>query len=892
MFCTKCGNRLSDTAKFCPVCGTPVDRGIPGPVVTNADTLQAPNDNMIQMPAADTTQMPAADTTQMPAADTVQTPPKETPQAPIDIQVQMPAADAVQTPPQETPQAPNDIPVQMPAADTVQTAPQDTQRIPNNVIQMPIGDACRMPDIGGAAQKKKSKKGLVIILCSAVALLGIAVGLAFFFSSRYSNKVDELESYQSSSLIENMKSEYDDLLIRAQAGEGVLKVFGSFSLGSEIDSFIERINERKTALPEEALQAVRKLEKLGEKYNIEEWGARISKYGLDVNGKISGEDYEGLAAIIKDCDRLSAEIIDTNNKNKAELEVVKNKIVDLRSTHSSYAIFKNEADDFIEHVNNVLASATTVDVPYYLLKGKELIRNIEDANRPYKEIEERKEYYDTLFSDVEMMDEDRYNEILIAYSDALVGGEDADIISDIVSQYATFYEETHEANMEAYAKFCDRIDRFDVTKLTEEESPLFNDAYDAMVQAANEDKLSQALENARICITYVDEYAVSIKDCDRFISLVSNMVSDYFTLFDYHYDGELSEEEMYFICEHVLTDEIKDELRNTLGWGAAPLQEAVTEYSEEDLKELEEQMAEAAAGYGSWTCGFSRTECEDLAYFITGNKHYFYKDIALYSARFEDDYGYYYVGNMDSVRISDIEVTEQDDGSLLLEYDENIFFDGLNYKAHMLVTAVSNPDSFFDGYSIAGIDMTDVEELHYEDAYLKALEEIYNYEPEQYGDDAFSRHFSYVYVNGDFIPEIYVNSVFGYASAYLISYTGGDDYHITALESGDGFSEYISGKGVIRICDGRQGYYEDAVVLLKNDGTTETVFSGEYHYIDMDSDEMSYNIKYPVEEENADATVYYDYLDEYYTSMGESSYLSGDYTYDFMYKSLSDYTPY
>ena len=149
---------------------------------------------------------------------------------------------------------------------------------------------------------------------------------------------------------------------------------------------------------------------------------------------------------------------------------------------------------------------------------------------------------------------------------------------------------------------------------------------------------------------------------------------------------------------------------------------------------------------------------------------------------------------------------------------------------------------------------------------------------------------SLVFIDDDYVPELYVNSIYGACCAYLVTYIDNDNYMITALESGDGFSEYIAGEGVIRICDGRMGYYYDRVLEIGKDGSVQELFSGDYYYVDdSDYEEVRYNISHPEEAKDVDMDVYYDQLDENYTSRGESSYLSADFTYEEMAEILSEH---
>ncbi|MCR5521655.1 MAG: zinc-ribbon domain-containing protein [Lachnospiraceae bacterium] len=801
MFCTKCGNKLLENAVFCHMCGAPA-----------AGNVEVPEEGKTEVPAAGNVEVPEEGKTEAPAAGNVE----------------VPEEGKTEVPAEGKPEVHDDV----------------------------------KAGISAEKRKKKGKKGLIIALCAVVAFIGVAVGLMFFFSGKYSDKVKELESYQSSPLIRDMKDEYLCLLESAKESEGVLHVFETFSKGREIDSFFEKVDVSKEELPEEALEALKKLEKLGDKYNVERWGAGISEYGTRIRNLIDDGNYESLVGMIDSCEDLGKKIVSGNEEYKTSLSEVRDQLTDMRTALPAYALYKEEADDYLEQVNETLTQNDYRVIPYYLDKGTKLIETIREANRPYVEVGDRKAYYDGLFADVEMVDTDVCNDILVRYSNALIGGSEASVLSEIVSEYAQLYEQIHEDNTREYLAMRDKIDAFDTDNLSSEEYIAFNDAYGQMRVGETQDKIASALKYARECMAYVDKYTRHITESVRFLDLIS-VLPALEELFG-SYTGEFSEQELYYICEYLLTDEQIDDIRLTLGWGA----------QDEEVP--------------GWKCGFSRAECEELAYFITGNKHYFYKEISSCASDVEE---FGSAGNIGIVGKSDFDVSENDDGTIEIEYDVQLMIDGAIYNACISVTAVFNDDSYFDKYSVADIEFESVTEVYFNNLYQKALNELYDYEPDQYGDDIlFSRHMSLVFIDDDYVPELYVNSIYGACCAYLVTYIDNDNYMITALESGDGFSEYIAGEGVIRICDGRMGYYYDRVLEIGKDGSVQELFSGDYYYVDdSDYEEVRYNISHPEEAKDVDMDVYYDQLDENYTSRGESSYLSADFTYEEMAEILSEH---
>ena len=853
MFCTKCGNAVSDTAKFCPVCGTPVDRGIYADEMREIiATPEVPADTVTEPETVAAEPVPQEEPAPQPEAPVAQAEPVSQEEALVAQEEPAPREEAPVAQEEPVSQAEAPVAQEVPAPQAAEPVMQDVPDITLTAQKWLPEEGEQIPPAPTeTAPAKKSKKGLIITLCAIVAVLGLAVGAAFFISGKYSDKVDELEAYQGSALIDDIY-EYGELLERAQDAEGVIHVFETFSMSDEIDRYLEQVDAKKKKLPEQALAAHKELDALGDRYFVETWGSRISDLGTDIKTSIDEENYERLVRLIEECKAYKIAITEANNKFRQGLTQIRSELTDMRSSFTSYALFKAEADDFLENVGEVLSSDDDRDIPYYINKGRELIQAIEEANRPYTELNDRKKYYDGLFADVEITDLDRYNIIVGKYSDAIVGGSDSSVVSDIVDEYVAFYDETHAANTEELEALIGKIDRFTGDRLAPDELTDFIAAYSAMKEAQSNDKLATALTKARECEAFVDMYTQKISESEKFLALATGLASEFY--FTYGYSGELDEEQLCYICENVLSDGMIDDMKATLGWGSDP----------------------DAADKDYWRCGFSRTECEELAYYITGQKHYFYKEVSDYVEKI------YLPETIGSVRKGDISVEENEDGSVNLDFDIQVFYDGEVYTVHVTETAVYNEDSYFDNYSISAIEMSDYRTVNYVDVYMKALSELYDYEPDHYTEDQFGRHLSFVYIDDDYIPEIYVSSVFGYASAYLISYIDNDNYYITQLASGDGFSEYVPGAGVIRVCDGRQGYYLDNVITLGSDGRTEVVFSGEYSYVDFDSDEMRYDVEIPEVLEDTESAVYYQYLDDFYTSKGESRYLTGDYTYSEM----------
>lgn len=149
MFCTKCGKELAENAKFCNACGTP-------------NPLAAAPAAPVQEPVT-----PVIPVAQEPVAPVVETPVA----APVVEESVAPVAAPV-----AAPAAPKTAPVAAPVAAAAPAAPQ-----------------------------KKSKKGLVILLCILIPLL-IAGGVFAWLTIDKNNKTEMLE--EANEAIED--GEYDD----------------------------------------------------------------------------------------------------------------------------------------------------------------------------------------------------------------------------------------------------------------------------------------------------------------------------------------------------------------------------------------------------------------------------------------------------------------------------------------------------------------------------------------------------------------------------------------------------------------------------------------------------------------------------------------------------------
>ena len=196
MFCTKCGNAVSDTAKFCPVCGTPVDRGIYADEMREIiATPEVPADTVTEPETVAAEPVPQEEPAPQPEAPVAQAEPVSQEEALVAQEEPAPREEAPVAQEEPVSQAEAPVAQEVPAPQAAEPVMQDVPDItltaqkwlPEEGEQIP-------PTPTEAAPAKKSKKGLIITLCAIVAVLGLAVGAAFFISGKYSDKVDELEA--------------------------------------------------------------------------------------------------------------------------------------------------------------------------------------------------------------------------------------------------------------------------------------------------------------------------------------------------------------------------------------------------------------------------------------------------------------------------------------------------------------------------------------------------------------------------------------------------------------------------------------------------------------------------------------------------------------------------
>lgn len=150
MFCTKCGNSMPDGAKFCTSCGAPM------PVIPASEIVP---------PAAPES---APVTPEAPAPEAAVYEPAPAPEAPVYEQT--PAQEYAPAPEPEPAYAPEPEPTYAPEPGY---APAGGGNVPPETPYSGAYEAWTEPP------KKKSKKGLIIGLCSGVAVLAILAALFF-----------------------------------------------------------------------------------------------------------------------------------------------------------------------------------------------------------------------------------------------------------------------------------------------------------------------------------------------------------------------------------------------------------------------------------------------------------------------------------------------------------------------------------------------------------------------------------------------------------------------------------------------------------------------------------------------------------------------------------------
>lgn len=834
MFCKNCGKEQIQGQRFCTNCGCefsypnmqqPVEPAIEDLVPAEPD-YTAGEPVVVELTPA---QEPEPEVPVMP-------------EAPVMSEASvMPEAPAMSEAPvmPEVPVIP-EVPV-MPEAPAIPEAPV-------------LPETPTAPEQESKVQKKKSHKGLIVTLACVGAVIALLAGGAFLVIHNFDSKLESFSAYSGKRIIAQRQAEYDDLLTRAEEARGIVHIFDTFSIGGEIDDFDEYINARKEALPTEADAAYATVIALSEEYYIDNFGDEINKLGGVLEAYRSLEDAsEELIQFIEDCEELRTLIVTDNEAEFAALVDLKAELDNAQDTYPTAGDYQGEIEELCASAGDTINTVKYKDVAYYKRLLQEIIDELTETSRPYWDLMTRKDDLVAQFDKIIINDTESYAELLSDF-DAAYSAADYATLEQTVDKLGILYSESLSSTSDELNNLYDILRAVNTDELSTEDFTQYDSLISQIATQTAAGNFASAYALAQECYAIIEGYVSNLESCTKLLALADAFSEGYLFYFDY---PELfTEADMYYVCENTLKGELHELVCNEMGWT-----------DDEAEREIMGQT-------GAWENGFTREHCEELAYQITGRKHYFYADCGSYA----DDYlGY---TDYNTSIYGEREYVQNSDGTITIITPLQVVFDSEIYRMMVYVKVAPNPDSIFDGYSIVDITTDGYSFVDYQSAYLKAIDELSSQCPDDFGDDEWSKKMSLIDVNGDGIPELYVSAVYGADCEYLINYQDNGEYGYLTLASGDGFSEYIPGEGLIRVCDGRMGGYTDCVYRVRTDSTFEDLFEGQYLYpeSDLDADPV-YSVKIPFEKDDVTPEEYYSSLDSAYLSTeGTSTYLSGEFT--------------
>ena len=461
MFCTKCGSRLEDGAKFCTSCGAP----------TRFAQIPAPGAAEAVPPAPAAPAAPAAPVNAQPGA----------PQAPSW------SAPAAQTPPQPTAPQQWQQP-QRPQQQPWQQQPQQWQQPQQNWQQQQAQQQVRQPQQwqqpqqqwqqpapGGAyAAPKKSGKGVVIGIIAAVLVVAVGVGgfvwPGFFrksgsgggISTALAHKFASPEDYFQAVETDNVEalaghiaSTYDNVFL-GNAGSDDISMSGSvrFEPGDKVremltDALGEKLDEIKS---DDDLKWFREITV---DYDVSK---KDDQAGIDGGLQLNGTNLFHINAFLRSSDgtlclsvpELSDRYLQTTLE-EMNLDKLTSRL-NLGSLLSSLGNFEAEDAEKLDPVIDALPDAKLVEtlLTKYMKEAVELVESVEKTQGTLT-VDDISADYTVLISTV---DPDTMNKIIQKLGPELK--EDKDI-RKIITDVATAAGEEPEAK---YKSFTDKIDEY------------------------------------------------------------------------------------------------------------------------------------------------------------------------------------------------------------------------------------------------------------------------------------------------------------------------------------------------------------------------------------------------------------------------------------------------
>lgn len=280
MFCSNCGNKIADGARFCKQCGYKIE-----PPVSQEPSVPAEEITEMVAPATPTENVAPAATVE-PAA----------PAAPVE-----PAAPIAP----ETPVAPAE-----PTAPTSPVAPVAPVE-PVAPVAPETPAAPTAPVVPDGNPVKKSHKGLIISLISAggVILAAVVTVLVFFFM--YKGDVSDFEQLAEDYYIP-VRAEYSQLLNEAQDAESIFSIFGYSDMQEKMTAMTDTIISENKVMAENLPDKMEELNNIKDRYLTDGFEQSIKAVSTAYDMSHGTEKYREIGECFVQTDKLIKDITDYN----------------------------------------------------------------------------------------------------------------------------------------------------------------------------------------------------------------------------------------------------------------------------------------------------------------------------------------------------------------------------------------------------------------------------------------------------------------------------------------------------------------------------------------------------------------------------------------------------